>query len=130
MIDSSLWYSRSFYNERFNHSNVHEVKHRDAHLLLGLAYRFNVSYAAFGEQLYEGNKGLVNLTEAFDSALEPSPETPSSSDSAAFQLLSGTIKAAYSEFRREESGVKDVIVAPGLMPANTGSFNATTIVSC
>lgn len=103
-------------------SAVAAVKERDASLLKHLAKEFNLTYTAFGSAITEkggASSGALTLTDAWGTALEPAPITPTSEDSAPWQLLSGTIKATYNAHRNLE-GQDNVFVSPGIMTGNTG----------
>ncbi|OAX43951.1 hypothetical protein K503DRAFT_795880, partial [Rhizopogon vinicolor AM-OR11-026] len=60
----------------------------------------------------------LTLSDAFQEGLEPAPVTPSGTDAAPFQLLSGTIKEMYNS-HRNTSGSDAIIVSPGIMSGNT-----------
>lgn len=113
-------------------SSVGEVQDRDTALLQKLADKFNLSYTAFGKgiQTGDGQKyGTLDLSDAWGTSLEPAPVTPTGQDAVAFQVLSGTIKTTFREFRREEGDVKDIIIAPGIMTGNTGSSFFSTFLA-
>ena len=83
-----------------------------------------MSFKAFGKDIHtgEGQKyGTLELSDAWGTALEPAPITPTSKDAAAFQLLSGTIKATFHQFRNKNEDVREIVVAPGIMSGNTGT---------
>ncbi|KIY67415.1 carboxypeptidase S [Cylindrobasidium torrendii FP15055 ss-10] len=101
-------------------SNVDAVKARDTNVLKHLAQKFNLTYTAFDELISTGapEKTLV-LSEAFGHSLEPAPLTPTSgAESAAYKLLSGTIKATYNAHHGVD-GDNSIAVAPGMMTGNT-----------
>lgn len=103
-------------------STVAAVKERDASLLKHLAKEFNLTYTAFGSAITEGDvpsAGTLTLTDAWGTALEPAPITPTGEDTAPWQLLSGTIKATYNAHRDLE-GRDNIFVSPGIMTGNTG----------
>ena len=84
-----------------------------------------MTYTAFGSPLTEDGvptKGTLTISDAYDNSLEPAPVSPSGPDAAPFQLLSGSIKATYNVHRNIKLDVDSVIVAPGMMYANTGTF--------
>ncbi|KAJ2914647.1 hypothetical protein MD484_g5753, partial [Candolleomyces efflorescens] len=102
--------------------SVSELKTRNAQILETVAQRFNLSYNAFGSQVFGNASSLpaLALTDASNGGLEPAPLSPTSSTDLPYQLLSGTIKAVYSAHRGDFQGVtSDIVVAPGMMPANT-----------
>ncbi|EPQ56473.1 carboxypeptidase S [Gloeophyllum trabeum ATCC 11539] len=99
-------------------SSVAGAKAHDTALLRELAKQFNLSYTAFGETITsEPSYGTLTLSDAWGAALEPAPITPTGPDAAAYQILSGTIKATYNTHR----SLKDdgIVVAPGIMTGNT-----------
>ncbi|GLB41814.1 putative to MEROPS metallopeptidase family M20A [Lyophyllum shimeji] len=104
-------------------SSVEEVKAHDSELLKGLAERFNLTYNAFGTKVSkkaEGapSSGSLTLSDAFGTALQPAPVTPTGKDAAPYQLLSGTIKASYNS-HRGLTGTNEIIVSPGMPSGNT-----------
>ncbi|KAG6810887.1 hypothetical protein H0H92_009917 [Tricholoma furcatifolium] len=102
-------------------SSVGEVQSHDTKLLQNLAEKFNLTYNAFGETLSpEGAPaaGTLTLSDAYGTALEPAPVTPSSLESHPWKLLSGTIKAIFDS-RNDVMGGKEVIVSPGMPSGNT-----------
>ena len=118
---SFFFVSRATYPE-FVSSAVAALKERDASLLKHLANEFNLTYTAFGSAITKEDgpsAGTLTLTDAWGTALEPAPITPTGEDSAPWQLLSGTIKATYNAHRDLE-GRDNVFVSPGIMTGNTG----------
>lgn len=101
-------------------SSLEEVKEQDTKTLETLAAKFNLSYNAFGEDITDSGHayGKLALSDAFHAGLQPAPITPTGEDAAAYQLLSGTIKATYDAHR----GGDEVIVSPGIMSGNTGKW--------
>jgi len=98
-------------------SSVDEVKKHDTALLKSLAKGFNLSVTAFGDDLSQGAPayGTLTLSDAWGTALEPAPNTPT--DAAPYALLSGTIKAAYNSHRSLQGD--NIVVSPGIMSGNT-----------
>lgn len=98
---------------------------RDTKLLESLAREFNLSYTAFDADINDVNApayGTLTLSTAFGrEGLEPAPITPTEEDAAPYQLLSGTIKAAYNS-HRGITGNDNIIVSPGIMSGNTGKL--------
>ncbi|KAJ7583280.1 hypothetical protein C8J56DRAFT_953540 [Mycena floridula] len=95
-------------------SSVNEAKEHDTKLLKHLAKHFNLSYTAFGTSISEGVPALGSLaiSDAWDSALEPAPKSPTKgSEAAPFKLLSGTIKATYNAHRGLDG--ENIVVALG-----------------
>jgi Gly-Xaa carboxypeptidase len=103
-------------------SSVAVVQERDTNLLEHLAKEFNLTFTAFGSAISTGDgptAGTLTLTDEWGTALEPAPITPTSEDSAPWQLLSGTIKAAFNAHRGLD-GDDNILVSPGIMTGNTG----------
>ncbi|CAE6428447.1 unnamed protein product [Rhizoctonia solani] len=80
--------------------------------LLPLAEEYNLTLTAFSHaNVTIGRGGNIKLSDAFDTALEPAPVSPTEgSEAAAYRLLSGVI--------RKTRGDK-TIVSPALMGGNT-----------
>jgi len=101
-------------------SSLSAVQQRDIHILKHLAKEFNLTFTAFGTDITcDGGPtaGKLTLTDAWGTALEPAPVTPTD-DSAPWQLLSGTIKATYNAHRGLD-GADNIFVSPGIMSGNT-----------
>jgi hypothetical protein len=80
----------------------------------------DMTYSAFGEHVISGQPDLrLTLSPAFSVVLEPAPIT--STTAQPYLLLSSTIKAVYNAHRGIE-GDNNIIIAPGIMPGNTGTF--------
>ena len=94
------------------------MKERDAKVILDLAQKFNLTYNAFGQTLLSGSSGSLTLTDAWGTALEPAPVTPT--DEEPFKVLSGTIRATYNSHRGFENE-EEIKIAPGIMTGNTGA---------
>ena len=97
-------------------SSVNAVKERDSKVLTKLAKDFDLSYNAFGQNLVSGSSGSLVLTDAWGTALEPAPVSPT--DEAPYKLLSGTIRATY-ETRPGVEQEREIKIAPGIMTGNT-----------
>jgi Gly-Xaa carboxypeptidase len=86
-----------------------------------LAEKFNFSLTAFGIPITDPSLptwASVDLSDAWGITLEPSPLTPYvGSDSTAYQILSGTIKATYNAHRGIDGD--HIKVQPGYMTGNT-----------
>ncbi|KAF9240733.1 hypothetical protein BU15DRAFT_73956 [Melanogaster broomeanus] len=103
-------------------SSVAATQAHDTALLKSLAREFNLSYTAFGADINDASApayGTLTLSTAFDKGgLEPAPITPTDGDAVPYQLLSGSIKAAYNS-HRGITGDDNIIVSPGIMSGNT-----------
>jgi len=107
-------------------SSLGALKSRDTALLQSLATQFNLSYTAFGVSQSDEDVpayGTLALSEPFHPGLEPAPVTPV--DEEPYQLMSGTIKAAYNAHRSLEGD--NINVAPSIMSANTGKLDCSCV---
>jgi len=101
------------------HSSVEDVQEHLTAVLAPIAKRFSLSLNAFGKNITTGSdifKGSITLSDAFGTALQPSPVTPVR-DSAPFDILAGTIKATFENSTLWKP--KQVVVAPTLAIGNT-----------
>ncbi|KAI0067051.1 carboxypeptidase S [Artomyces pyxidatus] len=102
-------------------SSVAAVQARDTALFEELADKFNLTYTAFGSEVSRRNGpayGSLVLTDAWGSALEPAPVTPTDTSAVPYRVLSGTIKATYNA-HRGLMGDDNIVVSPGIMGGNT-----------
>lgn len=97
-------------------SSVGELKDRIVATLSPVAAQYNLSVDAFGTRIGSGEQssGLVTLSDAFGTGLEPAPVTPSAG-SAPYELLSGTIRNVLTTSPRDVYVNKTVIVAPSIL---------------
>lgn len=106
-------------------SSTSEVKAHDTTLLKSLASKFNLTYTAFGESVLvsESSLGALNLEDAWGTALEPAPVTPTGSgdDAKPWQFLSGTIKGTYNAHRGLGLDSDSIAVSPGMGTGNSGT---------
>ncbi|RDX54278.1 carboxypeptidase S [Lentinus brumalis] len=103
------------------HSSVWELQKHITDTIRPIAKKYDLRVEAFGLQVASGSGkgGRVVLSDAWGTALEPSPVTPTGKDDA-YQILAGTIKATIeSSEGYQKSGVKGVVVAPLLTIGNT-----------
>ena len=77
-----------------------------------LAKQFNLTLMASGDVIATGNMGQVILSDAFGTALEPSPITPAGK-SPAFAVLAGTISAVFERTPAYDN--KSIVVKPSLL---------------
>ncbi|KAI0831872.1 carboxypeptidase S [Trametes gibbosa] len=100
------------------HSSVGALKKRITAVVKPVAERFGLELDAFGETGdVEGSSGLLKISDAFGTALEPAPVTPLG-DSGPFQLLSGTIVGVLGASNRTGYD-KKTFIAPGMSTGNT-----------
>jgi hypothetical protein len=105
-------------------SSVAAVKKRDTDVLKDLANEFNLTYTAFGSQISpedEPAEGTLTLIDAWGTALEPAPVTPTDGDPV-WELFTGTVKATYNAQRGLEGD--NIVVSPGILTGNTGRHAA------
>ncbi|OCF32697.1 Gly-Xaa carboxypeptidase [Kwoniella heveanensis BCC8398] len=122
-------------NHRINiASSVTELQERLVDVLGPVASKLNLELEAFGKKVqYQGchtdeapkgpKAGKVILDVAWNSSLEPAPVSPFTVDSAAWRLLSGTVKGVYNtrpeaQLNSEEAK-KEIIMAPSISTGNT-----------
>ncbi|VDC06086.1 unnamed protein product [Peniophora sp. CBMAI 1063] len=99
-------------------SSVAELQERYRGVLGLVATELNLSLDAFGSLLAsDALSGHVKLSDAYGTALNPAPVTPTFG-SAPWEILSGTILSSIQTSGRKEAE-KPVIVAPGLGIGNT-----------
>lgn len=104
-------------------SSVNAVREHSTAILKPLTTRFNLSYVAFGSHVTEEgvpSYGMLTLSDAWNTALEPAPVTPTGPDAVPFQLLAGTIKATYNAHRALQAD--PITVIPSLGAGNTGTL--------
>ncbi|KAG8874821.1 hypothetical protein FRB97_005639 [Tulasnella sp. 331] len=104
-------------------SSIGELKHKITSLFTQFTADRKLGLTAFGKNVHQsltwkspGFTPIANVTisEAFGSALEPAPVTPTTG--AAWRLLGGTIRSAYQDSEGDE---KQVIVTPTTVRGNT-----------
>jgi len=103
-------------------SSVAALQKRDTDLLIPLAKQFNLSMVAYGEKIntVDGStSGSLTLTDAWGTALEPAPITPTGMDAEPWKLLSGTIVSTYAMSSDHARTGEPVVVAPDMSTGNT-----------
>ncbi|KAG8901325.1 hypothetical protein FRB99_005386, partial [Tulasnella sp. 403] len=106
-------------------SSVSELEASFIKTIVPLAQKYDLDVNAFGRDVYlvptdmgsntTKSVGTITISDAWGNALNPAPVSPT--DSAAWYLLSGTIRATWAD--GEGHGKEDIIVAPGMMGGNT-----------
>ena len=102
-------------------SSFSEVVDIDTELLKPVAAKFNLSLTSFGKPITDPSLpsyGSVTLSNPWNTQLEPAPISQYKG-SAAFDVLSGTIKGVYNT-HRGLNGDDDIKVYPAYMTGNTG----------
>ncbi|KAL1945098.1 hypothetical protein VTO73DRAFT_2718 [Trametes versicolor] len=101
------------------HSSVGFLKERITRVVSPVAERFGLDVDAFGAKttVASASAGLLRISDAFGTALEPAPVTPLG-DSGPFQLLSGTIIGVLGASNRTGYD-KKTFIAPGMSTGNT-----------
>jgi len=96
-------------------SSTTELQERFADVVAPIAAKHNMSLDAFGTTvgLEAPRWGHVKLSDAFQSALEPAPVTPTAG-SGPYELLSGTILSTLKTNLRTDNLPDEVVVSPGL----------------
>lgn len=104
-----------------DHSSVSELQNRFASIVAPVAAKHNMSLNAFGKEIgLEASTtwGLVKVSDAFGSGLEPAPVTPTTG-SGPYELLSGTILSTLKTNLRTDDFPEFSVVSPGLSLGNT-----------
>ncbi|KAL5531499.1 hypothetical protein ACEPAG_4376 [Sanghuangporus baumii] len=100
-----------------DYSSVSELEARFASIVSPLAKKFNLSIDAFGDdELSDSSKnsfGQLVLSDAFESALNPAPVTPTFGNGP-WELLSGSILFTFATNQRSAKTDEKYFVAPGL----------------
>lgn len=105
----------------YSYSSVAATVEHDTQLLKSLANKFNLTYTSFGAQISgkdAPSSGTLTLSDAWGTALEPAPITPTGRDAAPYALLAGTIKATFNSHRSLQGD--NIAMSPGIMTGNTG----------
>ena len=106
------------------HSSVNALQRRIVAVVKPIAAQYGLTFEAFGNADFAmkpagvESSGVLRITDAFGTALEPAPVTPLG-DSGPFQLLSGTIIGVLGASNRTGYD-KKVFIAPGMSTGNTG----------
>ncbi|KAF9786338.1 carboxypeptidase S [Thelephora terrestris] len=110
-------------------ASVSEVINIDTQLVKPIAAKFNLSLTSFGEVITDPSVpsyGSIVLSDPWGNQLDPAPISPYKG-SAAFDILSGTIKSAYN-IHRGLSGDDNIKVYPSYMIGNTGKTKCFSIL--
>jgi Gly-Xaa carboxypeptidase len=102
-------------------SSVGAVQERFKDLIGPLAASANLTFAAFGKDVPNravepsAAAGKVVLSDAWGTALEPAPVTPTDETAVPYRLLSGTILAVEEASRQGFGETRKMFVAPSVM---------------
>lgn len=98
-------------------SSVSELQNAIVSKLIALANEYDLTLSAFGHSnLTTGELGTLTLSDAWGTALDPAPVTPTEGiEGAAYKLLSGVI--------RQTRGDKKTVISPAIMSGNTGEYS-------
>ncbi|KAL5537075.1 hypothetical protein ACEPAF_898 [Sanghuangporus sanghuang] len=100
-----------------DYSSVSVLEDRFVSIVSPLAKKFNLSVDAFGNDRFsyplESSFGQLVLSDAFDSALDPAPVTPTFGNGP-WELLSGSILFTFTTNQRSAKSDETYFVAPGL----------------
>ncbi|KAH7885806.1 hypothetical protein F5I97DRAFT_1808549 [Phlebopus sp. FC_14] len=109
-----------------DHSSTTELMDRFAGITTPVAAKHNMSLDAFGKKIGADGPswGTIRLSDAFGSALEPAPVTPTTG-SGPYELLSGTIIATLESNLRTDNFPKSAVVAPALSLDTRHYWNLT-----
>lgn len=113
------------------HSSVAALQQRIISVVKPVAERFGLELDAFGlvkEDPKEAANGVLRITDAFGTGLEPAPRTPLG-DSGPFRFLSGTIVGVLGGSGRTGYD-KKVVVAPAMSTGNTGMHHVPFLCLC
>lgn len=101
-------------------SSIAELQEQMIKVLTPLAKKLDLSFEAFGKNVFDSAsaKGHIEMTEAFESGLEPAPISPHDISSPAWNLLSGSVKATWGT-RKGAGKDTDIKMMPGLAIGNT-----------
>ncbi|KAI0630735.1 carboxypeptidase S [Trametes polyzona] len=100
------------------HSSVAALQARIKSVVGPVVERLGLDLDAFGEKVERGgSKGLLRISDAFGTALEPAPVTPLG-EGGPFELLSGTIIGVLGASNRTGYD-KKTFIAPGMSTGNT-----------
>ena len=103
-------------------STVSETKQSIEALIRPVATKYGLDFIGFDQETPSSfnastSIGRIAVSDAYGTALEPAPVTPT--DSAAWRLLSGTIRGTWREFNKDKD---EIIVAPRMIGGNTGQY--------
>ncbi|KIJ65710.1 hypothetical protein HYDPIDRAFT_110859 [Hydnomerulius pinastri MD-312] len=101
------------------HSSVGELQQHLIDVLSPVATKYDLTLNAFGRVVRTGDAGEVTLSDAYGTALEPSPVTPAGY--GPYSILGGSIKATLES--SSFYNVTGVVVAPSLSLGNTDTMN-------
>ncbi|KAH7926427.1 carboxypeptidase S [Leucogyrophana mollusca] len=109
-----------------DHSSPSALMDRFASIVLPVAAKHNMSLDAFGEVISADGPawGQIRLSDAFNTALEPAPVTPTTG-SGPYELLSGTILSTLKTNLRTDEFPSSAVVSPSLSLDTKHYWNLT-----
>jgi Gly-Xaa carboxypeptidase len=116
----------------FTNSSVSDLVSRITSVVLPVAQTYNLTLVSFGSTVHNGTagKGAIVLSDAWATALEPAPRTPTDAetdgDVRPYDVLMGTIKAALGASPAYED--REVVVIPTLGFGNTGALSFSRLL--
>lgn len=108
-------------------SSVRAVQERFTKLIAPIASEANLTLTAFGRKVLNWTvepwaaAGDVVLSDAWGTALEPAPVTPTDEKAVPYRLLSGTILAVEKAGEQVGGETRKVFVAPSVMSGGPSS---------
>lgn len=106
-----------------------EVQTHVTDVTVPIAQLHNLSINSFASDLSlrpSNSKGRIVISDAFNSALEPSPITPRGVDTP-YDIVAGTIRAVVRASDRHEA--KEIVVASSLGLGNTGEEHSSILTT-
>jgi Gly-Xaa carboxypeptidase len=109
-------------------STVSQIQDRMTRTLAPIAKAHNLEFEAWGKKIHldqtSSKAGKLILDVAWNATIETAPVSPFTTDSAAWRLLAGTIKATWATRPNSKGGKYDeIFMAPLMSTGNTDTKN-------